>query len=41
MYIKSGYLNFYRSYNVLSIHLYAFLGAGNFTKVVRVCANSV
>jgi hypothetical protein len=36
---KCGCVNFNHQYNVSPIHLHAFLGVGNFTKVVRVCAS--
>jgi hypothetical protein len=34
-----GYGNFSHRYNVSLIHLYAVLGVGKFTVVVRVCAD--
>jgi hypothetical protein len=36
-----AYDKFNRRYDASSIHLHALLGVGNFTKVVRVCANRV
>jgi hypothetical protein len=37
MHRKCGYSNFNHRYNVSPVHLHAFLGVGNCTKVVRVC----
>jgi hypothetical protein len=39
VYRKCGYGNFYHRYNVSPIHLHTLLCVGNFTKVVRVCAD--
>jgi hypothetical protein len=36
---RCGYGNFNRRCNVSPIHLRAVLGVGNFTKVIRVCAD--
>jgi hypothetical protein len=37
--LTCGYCNFNHRYNVSPIQLHALLGVGNFTKVVRVCAD--
>jgi hypothetical protein len=36
---KRGYGNFNHRHNVPPIHLHAFIGVGNFTKVIHVCAD--
>jgi hypothetical protein len=41
VYTKTAFVygNFNHGYNVSPVHLHALLGVGNFTKVVRLCAN--